>query len=97
MIRDALFAHHTTPRRFTVPIFDEAKAKAIIAKELDVDPKTVVPEADFIKDLRADSLDITELLMTLEDEFGIDIPDEEADKLTTVGAALDYIKAHVAA
>lgn len=80
-----------------MPIFDEAKAKAIIAKELDVDPKTVVPEADFIKDLRADSLDITELLMTLEDEFGIDIPDEEADKLTTVGAALDYIKAHVAA
>lgn len=77
--------------------FDEAKAIAVIAKELEVDPKSVTRESKFIEDLGADSLDMTEMLMTLEDEFDLDIPDEDAETLTTVGAALDYLQAHATA
>ncbi|MEQ1833581.1 MAG: acyl carrier protein, partial [Candidatus Eisenbacteria bacterium] len=63
--------------------FDESKVKEIIAKELEVDVKQLQPEAKFIEDLGADSLDIVELVMALEEEFGLDIPDEDADKLKT--------------
>jgi len=77
--------------------FDEAKVKEIIAKELEVDAKQVVPEAKFIEDLGADSLDIVELVMALEEEFGLDIPDEDADKLRTVGDAMNYLKSHATA
>ena len=74
--------------------FDESKVKEIIAKELEVDPKQLQPEAKFIEDLGADSLDIVELVMALEEEFGLDIPDEDADKLKTVGDALNYLQQH---
>ena len=74
--------------------FDEAKVKEIIAKELEVDVKQLQPEAKFIEDLGADSLDIVELVMALEEEFGLDIPDEDADKLKTVGDALNYLQQH---
>ena len=74
--------------------FDESKVKEIIAKELEVDVKQLQPEAKFIEDLGADSLDIVELVMALEEEFGIDIPDEEADKLKTVGDAMNYLQQH---
>ena len=77
--------------------FDESKVKEIIAKELEVDVKQLTPEAKFIEDLGADSLDIVELVMALEEEFGLDIPDEEADKLKTVGDAMNYLKSHAGA
>jgi acyl carrier protein len=70
----------------------EEKVKSIIADQLSVDEAEVKPEASFMNDLGADSLDIVELIMALEEEFGIEISDEEADKIQTVGAAIDYIK-----
>ena len=77
--------------------FSEEKAREIIAKELEVEAKQLAPEAKFIEDLGADSLDIVELVMALEEEFGIDIPDEDADKLKTVGDAMEYLKSHAVA
>ena len=74
--------------------FNEDKVKEIIAKELEVDAKQLAPEAKFIEDLGADSLDIVELVMALEEEFGLDIPDEDADKLKTVGDAMKYLQEH---
>lgn len=68
------------------------KVKSIIAEQLGVKPEEVTPEAKFIDDLGADSLDTVELVMALEEEFGIEIPDEEAEKLVTVGDALRYIE-----
>jgi len=69
----------------------EDKVKKIIAEKLDVDIKDVVPEASLIDDLGADSLAIVELIMTMEEEFDIEVPDEDAEKLVTVKAAIDYI------
>jgi len=74
--------------------FEESKVKEIIAKELEVDVKQLTAEAKFIEDLGADSLDIVELVMALEEEFGLDIPDEDADKLKTVGDAMNYLQQH---
>lgn len=71
--------------------FDEAKVKEIIARELEVEISKVVPEAKFIEDLNADSLDTVELVMALEEEFETEIPDEDAEKITTVQQAIDYI------
>jgi acyl carrier protein len=72
----------------------EAKVKKIIVEQLGVDEAEVTPEAKFIDDLGADSLDTVELVMALEEEFGVEIPDEDAEKITTVKGALDYILAH---
>ena len=77
--------------------FSEDRVKEIIAKELEVEVKQLTPETKFIEDLGADSLDIVELVMALEEEFGIDIPDEDADKMKTVGDAMNYLKAHAPA
>ena len=74
--------------------FDEQRAKEIVAKELEVGIDQLTPEAKFIEDLGADSLDTVELVMALEEEFGLDIPDEDADKMKTVGDALNYLKAN---
>ncbi len=65
--------------------------KKIVVEQLDVDEKDIELKTSF-QDLNADSLDIVELIMAIEEEFGIEIPDEDAEKLTTVGAAVDYIK-----
>ena len=70
------------------------KVKDIIVEQLGVDESEVKPEASFIDDLGADSLDIVELIMALEEEFDLEIPDKEAEKITTVGDAVEYIKAH---
>ena len=77
--------------------YSEDRVKEIIAKELEVEVKQLTPEAKFIEDLGADSLDIVELVMALEEEFGLEIPDEDADKLKTVGDAMNYLKSHAAA
>ena len=73
----------------------EEKVKAIIAEQLGVKPEEVTPSASFIDDLGADSLDTVELVMALEEEFGIEIPDEDAEKMTTVGDAVKYIEEKV--
>ncbi|WP_420125023.1 acyl carrier protein [Longimicrobium sp.] len=70
----------------------EAKVKEIIINELGVDAEKVTPEASFVEDLGADSLDTVELVMAFEEEFGMEIPDEEAEKLRTVGDAISYIQ-----
>ncbi|MFM5887298.1 MAG: acyl carrier protein [Dolichospermum sp.] len=74
------------------------RVKKIIIEQLSVDkPEKVIPGASFIDDLGADSLDTVELVMALEEEFDIEIPDEEAEKITTVQAVVDYIDSHVTA
>ncbi len=73
------------------------KIKDIIEKELGVEREKLTPEASFIEDLGADSLDIVELVMEFEKEFNIDIPDEEAEKLRTVGDAVGYLNSKVGA
>jgi len=70
------------------------KMKTIIADKLSIGEDQVNENANFIEDLGADSLDTVELVMALEDEFGLDIPDEDAEKLTTVGKAMDYVLSH---
>ena len=69
----------------------EAKVKEIIVERLGVDPAEVTPQASFVNDLGADSLDTVELVMALEEEFETEIPDEDAEKITTVQQAIDYI------
>jgi len=71
----------------------EAKVKDIIVNELGVEAEKVTREASFVDDLGADSLDTVELVMAFEEEFGIEIPDEDAEKLQTVGDAIQYIEA----
>lgn len=72
----------------------ESKVKAIIVDKLGVDEAEVVATASFTNDLGADSLDTVELIMELEKEFGINIPDDQAEKITTVGDAISYIEAN---
>ena len=73
----------------------EQKVIEIIAVSLGVDPEEVTPEASFVEDLGADSLDTVELVMEFEEEFGIEIPDEDAEKIQTVGDAIEYIQKHL--
>ncbi len=70
------------------------KISEVIADKLGVEPSKITPEAKFVEDLGADSLDTVELVMQLEDEFNLEIPDEEAEKLTTVGSVVEYIESH---
>ena len=70
----------------------EAKVKDIIINELGVDAEKVTPEASFVEDLGADSLDTVELVMAFEEEFNVEIPDDAAEKITTVKDAIDYIE-----
>ena len=70
----------------------EDKVKEIIVEQLGVNEDQVKPEASFIDDLGADSLDTVELVMAFEEEFGAEIPDEDAEKLTTVGGVIEYLK-----
>jgi acyl carrier protein len=76
----------------TVAVAD--KVKSIIVEQLGVDEEEVTPDASFVDDLGADSLDTVELVMAFEEEFGIEIPDEEAEKITRVKEAVDYIESH---
>jgi acyl carrier protein len=72
----------------------EERVKKIIAEQLGVNEGEIANESSFVDDLGADSLDTVELVMALEEEFGTEIPDEEAEKITTVQQAVDYIQAH---
>ncbi len=72
----------------------EDKVKKIIAETLSVEMEEIVPEASFVDDLGADSLDLVELIMSMEEEFDIEISDEEAENLVTVKDAMDYVGAH---
>ena len=72
----------------------EARVKKIVAEQLGVNEAEVKTASSFVDDLGADSLDNVELVMALEDEFGPEIPDEEAEKITTVQQAIDFVKAH---
>ncbi|HEX9014685.1 MAG TPA: acyl carrier protein [Chloroflexota bacterium] len=71
------------------------RLRKIIAEQLSVDEEEVVPEASFIEDLNADSLDLVELIMTLEEEFNIKISDEDAENIRTVQDAIDYLQEHL--
>jgi acyl carrier protein len=74
------------------PVAD--RVKKIIVDQLGVEEETVTPEASFVDDLGADSLDTVELVMALEEEFGVEIPDEDAEKITKVKEAVEYIEKH---
>jgi acyl carrier protein len=74
-----------------------AKIQEITADRLGVDESDVTPDASFREDLEADSLDLVELIMELEEQFGMEIPDEEAEKISTVEEAVDYVVEHQAA
>jgi acyl carrier protein len=74
------------------PVAD--RVKKIIVDQLGVEEETVTPEASFVDDLGADSLDTVELVMALEEEFGVEIPDEDAEKITRVKEAVEYIESH---
>ena len=73
----------------------EDRVKKIVVEQLGVKEDTVIPTASFVDDLGADSLDTVELVMALEEEFEVEIPDEDAEKITTVQQAADYIKGHL--
>jgi len=75
-------------------VFD--RVKGIIVEQLGVDEAEVTPEASFVEDLGADSLDVVELVMALEEEFEVEIPDEDAEKIVKVGEAVKYIEQHFA-
>jgi acyl carrier protein len=70
----------------------EQRVKEIIADQLGEPIENITPDKDFVQDLGADSLDVVELVMALEEEFGIEIPEEDAEKIKTVGDAINYIK-----
>jgi acyl carrier protein len=70
------------------------RLKKIVAEQLGVDETEVTPQASFVDDLNADSLDLVELIMSLEEEFGMEIPDEDAERIRTVQEAVDYVDEH---
>ena len=72
----------------------DERVKKIIGEQLGVEEDEVTPDASFVEDLGADSLDTVELVMALEEEFGIEIPDEDAEKITRVKEAVEYIESH---
>ena len=77
-----------------MPEETEEKVIEIVAEQMGVDKSEITRETSFVNDLNADSLDTVELVMEFEDEFELSIPDEEAEKIQTVGQAIDYINAH---
>ena len=91
-VRTYLRATNTNRTNFMAEKPIEEKVKDIIVEQLGVNPEQVTPQASFIEDLGADSLDIVELVMAFEEEFGVEVPDEDAEKLQTVGDVIKYIE-----
>jgi acyl carrier protein len=87
-----LLASNPTEPAFMADKSIEEKVKDIIVEQLGVNPEQVTPTASFIEDLGADSLDIVELVMAFEEEFSVEVPDEDAEKLQTVGDVIKYIE-----
>src|SRR6266511_3405611 len=85
-------ATNTNRTNFMAEKSIEEKVKDIIVEQLGVNPEQVTPQASFIEDLGADSLDVVELVMAFEEEFGVEVPDEDAEKLQTVGDVIKYIE-----
>jgi acyl carrier protein len=85
-------ANKRTNHKFMAEKSIEEKVKDIIVEQLGVNPEQVTPTASFIEDLGADSLDIVELVMAFEEEFSVEVPDEDAEKLQTVGDVIKYIE-----
>jgi acyl carrier protein len=85
-------ATNTNRTNFMAEKSIEEKVKDIIVEQLGVNPEQVTPQASFIEDLGADSLDIVELVMAFEEEFSVEVPDEDAEKLQTVGDVIKYIE-----
>src|SRR6201986_3148765 len=85
-------ATNTNRTKFMAEKSIEEKVKDIIVEQLGVNPEQVTPQASFIEDLGADSLDIVELVMAFEEEFNVEVPDEDAEKLQTVGQVIKYIE-----
>jgi acyl carrier protein len=91
-------SHQEIPSGDKIPMSTiEERVKKIVVEQLGVKEDEVTPNASFVDDLGADSLDTVELVMALEEEFECEIPDEDAEKITTVQQAADYVKAHVKA
>ena len=90
--RDFPRAINTNRTNFMAQKSIEEKVKDIIVEQLGVNPEQVTPQASFIEDLGADSLDIVELVMAFEEEFSVEVPDEDAEKLQTVGDVIKYIE-----
>jgi acyl carrier protein len=86
-------SHHQAPRRESVASTYD-RLKKLVVEQLGVDADEVKPEASFVDDLNADSLDLVELIMSLEEEFGTEISDEDAEKIRTVQDAVEYIDEH---
>jgi acyl carrier protein len=93
--RYVLAVTHTRQQEGTLMDTIEQRVKKIVAEQLGVNDADIKPESTFVDDLGADSLDTVELVMALEEEFECEIPDEEAEKITSVQQAVDYINAHV--
>ena len=87
-------SHSTRRRKLLAQGNTDERLKKIIVEQLGVDEVDVKPEASFVDDLNADSLDLVEMIMSLEEEFGVEIPDEDAEKILTVGDAMTYIESH---
>lgn len=91
LIQSPLIRNPTKPTNFMSDKSIEEKVKDIIVEQLGVNPEQVTPQASFIEDLGADSLDTVELVMAFEEEFNVEVPDEDAEKLQTVGDVVTYI------
>jgi len=92
LLQSASSAGREDERSLMEPVAD--RVKKIIVDQLGVEEELVTPEASFVDDLGADSLDTVELVMALEEEFGLEIPDEDAEKITRVKEAIEYIEKH---
>jgi acyl carrier protein len=88
--------HQSNPEDLNEMSSVEERVRKIVVEQLGVKEEEVTPEASFVDDLGADSLDTVELVMALEEEFETEIPDEDAEKITTVKQAIDYINGHLA-
>ena len=85
--KESAFVQRAVPR-------GTEKIRALLAEQLDIDPEKITPDSDIMSDFEADSLDIVDMVMTLEDEFGIEVPDDAIESLRTVGDVVNFVDSH---